>query len=227
MPRSSRLIVPKMPYHVCQRGNRKLNIFHDDEDKAFYMKRFMFFKRKKKVKLYAWCLMDNHVHFVLEPQSLNGLYKLFLCLNTSYVAYYNKKYGLTGKLFGNRFHSCLLDEEHFYHAMRYVELNPIKAGIVSSVEEYYWSSTQENLGLRRRFWLSKLPRTISSLIKNWKAYLLEGIEDKKESIEAFYNSIRVSTAKGLPAGKSSFISKLTKKLGIDLTVRSRGRPKLA
>jgi putative transposase len=214
-----------MPYHVYQRGNRKLNIFHDDEDKAFYMKRFMYFKRQKRVKLYAWCLMDNHVHFVLEPQNLKSLYKLFLCLNTSYVAYYNKKYNTTGKLFGNRYCSCILDHEHFYNAMRYVELNPIKAGMVSSLEDYYWSSTQENLGLRNRYYLSKLPNAFKSLILRWKEYLLEGLMIEKQQIQEVFQNIKRSTFKGLPAGGIDFIKHLEKLLGIDLIMRPRGRPK--
>ena len=92
MPRNPRIIIPNTPMHITQRGNRRENIFSDEEDKEFYIKAFMFYKKKFKVKLFAWCLMDNHVHFVVEPSTKKGISKLFLCLNTKYVRYFNKKY---------------------------------------------------------------------------------------------------------------------------------------
>lgn len=127
MPRLSRNIVPNIPMHITQRGNRRENIFLDENDKEFYMRSFMYYRKILKVKVFAWCLMDNHVHFILQPSNKTGLSKLFLRLNTKYVRYFNKKYGITGKLLGDRFFSCLLDEEHLYEAIRYVELNPYKA----------------------------------------------------------------------------------------------------
>ena len=92
MSRQARVVVPNVPLHITQRGNRKENIFLDDEDKEYYMKSFMFYKKKNRVKLYAWCIMDNHVHFILEPKTKKILSKLFGALNTKYVKYFNKKY---------------------------------------------------------------------------------------------------------------------------------------
>lgn len=224
MARSPRIVIPKIPVNVTQRGNRQLDIFHDDEDKLFYMKRFMYYKRKYKVKLYAWCLMSNHIHFVLEPQRKTSLYKLFLCLNTSYVTYYNKKYGISGKLFGNRFFSCLLDDEHFYNTLRYVELNPIRANICTGVEDYYWTSAHEHLGKRSRFYLSRLPEETQAMITDWKGYLLEGLIEAKEDIRRFIKNIRSATKKGRPAGGVSFIQKVQKLTGLNLGISMPGAP---
>ena len=107
MPRKARNVVPNTPMHITQRGNRKENIFRDEQDKEFYIRSFMKYRKKYKILLFAWCLMDNHVHFILQPSNKKGLSKLFLCLNTKYVRYFNKKYGLNGVLFSNRFYSCV------------------------------------------------------------------------------------------------------------------------
>ena len=205
MPRKPRIIIPNIPVHVTQRGNRQLNIFHDDMDKEFYMKRFMFYKRKYKVKLYAWCLMDNHVHFVVEPQRKNSLYKLFLCLNTSYVAYYNKKYGVVGKLFGNRYFSCLLDEEHLYNTIRYVELNPIRANMTSKIVGYEWTSAHEHIGTRQKYFLSRLPDFLQHLINDWVSYLKEALCSRNQEIEQAFNRVRQATKRNLPLGNRKFI----------------------
>jgi putative transposase len=129
MPRQAREVEAGFPMHVTQRGNYRQNIFHDDDDKEFYIKSFLFYRRKYKVKLYAWCLMDNHIHVVVEPSSRTGLSKLFQALNTKYVFYFNKKYEISGRLFESRFFSCILNEDHFFEAIRYVELNPTRAGM--------------------------------------------------------------------------------------------------
>lgn len=218
MPRSPRIIVPNVPVHVTQRGNRQLNIFHDDADKEFYMKRFMFYKKKYKVKLYAWCLMSNHVHFVVEPLRKNSLYKLFLCLNTSYVNYYNKKYNISGKLFGNRFFSCLLDNEHLYNTIRYVELNPVRAKMASRIDEYEWSSMQEHLGLRNRYYLSNLPSFMTSLTKNWSEYLLKGLVNVKQDIQEAYSRIRTATKRNMPLGDSNFLKRIQRMVGARMLI---------
>jgi putative transposase len=216
MPRSPRIVIPNIPVHVTQRGNRQFNIFHEDADKEFYMKRFMFYKKKFKVKLYAWCLMSNHVHFVLEPLRKNSLYKLFLCLNTSYVAYYNKKYNISGKLFGNRFFSCLLDNEHLYNTIRYVELNPVRVKMTSRVDEYEWSSAQEHLGKRNQFYLSRLPNFMQSLNNNWEAYLMEGLLTIKQDIQGAFSRIRSATISNLPLGNENFLKMIERITGLKL-----------
>ena len=91
MPRIARVSIPGIPVHVTQRGNYRQNIFKECIDKEFYMNSFLHYKKKFNVKLYAWCLMDNHVHFVLEPCDAEGLGRLFKSLNTRYSMYFNRK----------------------------------------------------------------------------------------------------------------------------------------
>jgi putative transposase len=199
MSRKPRLIIPKTPVHITQRGNRREDIFRDDEDKEKYIKSFQFYRKKYKVKLYAWCLMDNHVHFVVEPQNHKGLAKLFCALNTKYVRYFHAKYGATGRLFGDRYFSACLDEEHLYEAIRYVELNPFSAKMESKPGEYRWSSALERLKVRSAYYLHKLPEYFE--VNNWWAYLTENID-----LEAVWSSIRSSTINGKPIGNIDFLN---------------------
>jgi len=211
MSRQARVVVPHVPVHVTQRGNRRENIFLDDEDKEYYMKSFMFYKKKCRVKLYAWCIMDNHIHFVLEPSTKTGLSKLFAALNTKYVKYFNKKYGLCGRLFGDRFFSCLLDEDHLYEAIRYVELNPWRAKMEVEIGTYFWSSSWERLKKRSQFFLSKLPEYLK--ISNWLQYLMEPINEEILLVNQTWEAIRSFTNGGTPLGKESFVQRIKSKVG--------------
>lgn len=206
MGRMSRIVLPGVPVHVTQRGNRRENIFRDDEDKAFYLKKFMFYRKLHRVKLYAWCLMDNHVHFVLEPKNKSSLHKLFLKLNTSYVQYFNKKYKISGKLFGSRFFSCVLDEPHFVECIRYVELNPFRAKLERSLAQYKWSSAPERLGIRTEYFLSKLPVYFS--VSSHFEFLSEPIQGALESFSKIWQSIFKATRSGVPFGTKDFVKKI-------------------
>lgn len=123
------MIIPNIPLHITQRVNRKENIFMDDDHKEVYMNYFMFYKKKL-------------------------IAKLFGSLNTKYVKYFNKKYELTGSMFESRYKSYLLDEEHFYKAIRYVEVNNFKAGLETTIGKYYWTSIHERLKTRNACCLS-------------------------------------------------------------------------
>tara|TARA_B100001121_G_scaffold240155_1_gene214134 strand:- start:442 stop:1038 length:597 start_codon:yes stop_codon:yes gene_type:complete len=186
MPRQAREIEVGVPMHVTQRGNERKNIFRCDQDKEFYIRNFIFYKKKFRVKLYSWCLMDNHVHFIIEPGTLNGVSKLFSHLNNRYVFYFNSKYQRKGRLFESRYFSCLLGEDHFYEAIRYVELNPLRAKLENTIGGYQWSSAKERLKLRNRYYLSSLPNFMN--IQNWNEYLLADDFD-----DSLWKEIRTKT----------------------------------
>jgi len=186
MPRQAREIEVCVPMHITQRGNERKNIFRCNEDKEFYIRNFIFYKKKFRVKLYSWCLMDNHVHFILEPGTLNGISKLFSHLNNRYVFYFNSKYQRKGRLFESRYFSCLLGEDHFYEAIRYVELNPLRAKLENTIGGYQWSSAKERLKLRNRYYLSSLPNFMN--IQNWNEYLLADDFD-----DSLWKEIRTKT----------------------------------
>lgn len=198
MSRKARLVIPQIPVHITQRGNKREDLFRDDEDKEKYIRSFQFYRKKYNIKVYAWCLMDNHVHFVIEPQNQKGLAKLFCALNTKYVRYFHKKYGESGRLFGDRYFSTCLDEEHLYEAIRYVELNPYTAKMETKPGEYFWSSALERLKTRSSYYLHKLPHYFE--VENWWTYLTEKID-----LEAVWKAIKKSTINGKPIGNKLFL----------------------
>lgn len=210
MPRKPRIVEPGVPMHVTQRGNNRELIFQSDDDKAFYLKTFMEYKRKFRVKVYAWCLMDNHVHFVLEPSKKTSIGKLFHGLNTKYVQYYNRVHGKGGRLFSGRCYSCLLDDNHLYEAVRYVELNPLRARMESQIGTYLWTSARERLKKIKTRFLSCL--TSYFTVDNWQEYLLEAVNNYTSEIRISWKKLKNHSHRGIPLGNESFIQKLEKKL---------------
>ncbi len=220
MPRKARIIEKNVPLHITQRGNNRQEIFQTEEDKAFYIKHFMKYKRKYKVKVFAWCLMDNHVHFVLEPTTLSGVSKLFHALNTKYVMYFNSKYKQSGRLFGDRFFSCLLDENHLFEAIRYVELNPYRAKLeITPGDSYLWSSSRERLGLIKTRFLSCVDSYFK--VKSWADYLKEPIEQVLEEVHLVWKTLKQHTQRGIPAGSEKFTNGICEKFNRRFSFRFR------
>ncbi|MFT6747346.1 MAG: putative transposase [Glaciecola sp.] len=217
MPREARIGCAGYPYHVTQRGNFQMNVFEDDEDKHQYMEFFMFYKNKFQVKLYAWCLMDNHVHFIVEPSTEKGLAQLFSFTHMRYSQYFNKKKGVKGHLWQGRFFSCPLDVEHLYEAVRYVELNPKRAGMVKRIDGYRWSSLLMHLKGKGEFEVSPISDYLD--IENWKDYLNEKVNDDMVQL------IKSTTKANRPAGNSIFIGELEKITGRSFSFNKKGRPK--
>jgi putative transposase len=190
MPRSARHIVPDIPHHVIQRGNRQQVIFHSDEDR----RRYLHFLREAcllhNVRCLAWCLMDNHVHLVLIPPLSDSLRAVMASTHTRYAQRINHQKGLSGHVFQGRYASYPMDDSHLMVAVRYVENNPVKAGLVASAGAWPWSSARAHLdglddGLTDN-------AALAPFITNWRAYLAEGLEaaDKDEAVESALRSGR-------------------------------------
>jgi len=126
---------------------------------------------------------------------------------------------LCGRLFVDRFFSCLLDEDHLYEAIRYVELNPWRAKMESEIGTYGWSSSLERLKMRSKFFLSKLPDYLR--IKDWLEYLKEPIEEKVLHVKETWAAIRTFTVGGVPLGRESFIQKVKANLSTVFAERIR------
>lgn len=142
MPRSARRISETSFYHIVCRGSAKQIIFEDDDDRAFFMDRAISLLDEHKASLICWCLMDNHIHFVVKTD-LGPLSKIMHGLLTSYSGYFNRVHGRVGSLFEGRFKSEPIEsDQHLIAAIRYVHQNPLKAGI-SNVLSYPWSSYDE------------------------------------------------------------------------------------
>src|SRR5438552_3548605 len=140
MCRIARVIIPGSPHHVTQRGIRRFDIFREKADRDLYMDLFAKNSRRFGLRVCAYCLMSNHVHFVAIPERQDSLWKTFHRCHSAYAVEFNLKYGLAGHLFQGRPFSTVLDERHFWSAIRYVELNPVRAGMVRHAEDYVWSS---------------------------------------------------------------------------------------
>jgi putative transposase len=198
MPRTSRLVVPDVPHHITQRGNRQLPIFFSDADRRRYVDMLAEACTTYAVKCLAWCLMDNHVHLILVPPSADALRAVLSSTHTRYAQRVNHQQGLTGHLFQGRYASYAMDDGHLMFAVRYVENNPVKAGLVGDAGDWRWSSARAHLhgvgdGLTDIM-------AIRQHVPNWRAYLTDGLEaaERDDSVEAAMRS-------GRPWGDSEWV----------------------
>jgi len=140
MPRIARVKEEFSTYHIIVRGNERRNIFFDDADREMYIDILNRMKNKYNFKLYSYCLMDNHVHLVINDNG-NDISQIMKSISISYVILINRKYQRTGHLFQDRFKSRLIDsEEYLLEVSKYIHNNPVKIGISARPEDYRWSS---------------------------------------------------------------------------------------
>ena len=145
MPRRARILLPGVPVHLFQRGNKRSACFYADADYRFYLVHLAEQAMKHGCVLHAYCLMTNHVHLLLTPQRENSQGGMMKALGQCYVQYVNRTYRRSGTLWEGRFRSCLLqDDAHVLTCYRYIELNPVRACLVGHPAEYRWSSYRAN-----------------------------------------------------------------------------------
>jgi putative transposase len=145
MPRLPRLALPGQPQHVIQRGVDRSPIFAEDADYRFYLEKLQAGALKYGCQVHAYVLMTNHVHLLVTPQTAVGLGKLVQFIGRYYVQYFNFRYRRTGTLWEGRYKATLLDSERYLLTChRYIELNPVRAGMVANPREYPWSSHAHN-----------------------------------------------------------------------------------
>lgn len=215
MGRVARIVVPGMPHHLTQRGNRREDIFFTPADRAKYANLMRDCCRRHGLSVWAYCWMTNHVHLVAVPASADSLAKALRDAHTAYAVHVNRNQGLSGHLWQGRFFSCVLDESHLLAAVRYVEQNPVRAGLVQRAEDWPWSSAAAHCGLRNDTLLSgQLPWVED--IPDWSAWLAQPDDGQA-------GGIRSATHTGRPCGSAEFIQRLEKTLGRVLTPAKRGR----
>lgn len=220
MPRIARIVLPGIPYHITQRGNYKQDIFSDDRDRVIYLDLVLEYIKKHQVEVLAYCLMMNHVHFIMVPKKIDSFSLIFNQISRRYAVYFNRKFDRIGHLWQDRYYSCPLDEDHLYEAIRYIENNPVKAGFTDSPELYQWSSTMAHLNLTDQDEILSDYTPYLEEIDNWKEYLDDNYNEHIISI------IKSCTMNGRPSGNEAFIQELEYKTGRLLRVKSKGRPKL-
>lgn len=214
MPRIARVVVPGVPHHVIQRGNRRQRVFFRESDYRAYKTILARYCERENVEVWAYCLMPNHVHLVLVPHTGYGLRRSISETHRRYTHVINTREGWTGYLWQGRFDSYPMDEAHLHRAVRYVELNPVSAGICNRPDEWEWSSAKSHFHDRADGLVD--PRPMLAREPDWRAYLSSGLSSEEVDL------IELHGRTGRPLGSEQFIKKLETVLGRKLLPRKPG-----
>ena len=205
MARLSRLCVVGAPHHVIQRGNNRQACCARTQDFAAYAAWLNEYARKHGVAVHSWVFMTNHVHLLVTPSSSDGLSQMMQCLGRRYVRYFNETHQRTGTLWEGRFRSCVVDDERYLlTCQRYIELNPVRAGMVNSPNDYAWSSFQAHaFGRPIEMWQPhpiylKLAANQEDRLIAYRALFASPIHDNEIC------SIRDTTNKGMVLGSEGY-----------------------
>jgi len=215
MARIARVVLPGTPHHVTQRGNRRQQVFFCDADYRDYLNYLAVGCRAARTACWAYCLMPNHVHLVLVPEMESGLCEALAEVHRHYSRMINSRYGWRGHLWQERFHSFPMDEKYLLATVRYVELNPVRAGMVNSADEWLWSSACAHLYQRQDVLLNSSP--VLDSITDWHAYLQNGSSD------AGLERLRRHTRTGRPLGSDDFLDLAERATGRELRPGRPGR----
>ena len=200
MPRFARIVYPGVPHHITQRGNRRQAVFFSDDDKTLYLRLLSKWADKTGLVLWAYCLMDNHVHHVAVPKREDSLAVTFGETHKAYTRIINEREGWRGFLWQGRFGSFPMDDPYLYRAMRYNELNPVRASLVEDPAEYRWSSARAHVLGAPDPMLGRNPLGMSG--REWAAYLKEGLVESEAKL------FREHTARLTPLGSEDFLRRI-------------------
>ena len=214
MPRMARIVVPDFPHHVTQRGGRRQQTFFEEADYLAYIELVAGLKESAGVDIWAYCLMPNHVHLIVVPKHERSLARLFGIAHHRYAQRVNEIHDWRGHLWQERFYSFVMDEAHLLAAVRYVERNPVRAGLCSQAEYWTWSSARAHLRGRNDELVDVSP--MRGRVKDWRCYLSG--ENSADSLE----NLRRHTRTGHPAGDKVFLEKLETLTGRRLRRRKPG-----
>lgn len=214
MARIGRVVVPGVPHHVTQRGNRRQTVFFEESDYRLYRRLIAAAARRARAEIWAYCLMPNHVHLIVTPGDEDGLRATFADAHRRYTAMINARHRWTGHLFQGRFGAAAMDENHLIAAARYVALNPVAAGLVKCAADWPWSSVRAHLA-----------REDDELVR--VAPLCERIAEFGDLIATDVDettALRLERAltAGRPLGSPDWIAALEARLGRSLAPQKRG-----
>jgi len=202
------------PHHVIQRGNRRQRVFFNDQDRNYYLKLLKENCDKYSVEIWAYCLMDNHVHLVLVPSDRNVFFRAVADTHQAYTQRINRRYSWRGYLWQGRFISFVMDDLYLMRALRYVERNPVRARLVKRAEEYRWSSARAHVGTGAVGCLSECPAIGSA--QAWADLL--AVEDEDIALQWF----RCHVKSGKIMGDKDFLKTLSGEIQTNLLPRKRG-----
>jgi len=209
MPRLDRIVIPDLPHHVTQRGNNRQKVFFSDHDREFYLTTLKKQADRHGLEIIGYCLMTNHVHLVVRPETEESLSPAIGRTHWLYSQHINLTRRRTGHLWQGRFHSCPLGDPHFWWTLSYIEQNPVRAKIVRLPWEYAWSSARAHVGHPDTSGLIDCVKWKGRMDpEDWKQILLERLDDDE------VDRLRACTKRGRPFGSVEFLSKLEEALGI-------------
>ena len=225
MPRKPRYYLPDVPCHVIQRGNDRQACFRAPADFQVYLETLATASERYGCSVHAYVLMTNHVHLLMTPTDREGISRTMQALGRRYVRYFNQQHGRTGTLWEGRHKASLVDSESYLlTCYRYIELNPVRAGMVNSPADYRWSSFRANANGQH-----------DPLIVPHDEYLSLGtrVEDRLAAYrtpfadavsEEQLQAVREAATLCVPLGAEPFCKKVEQQLGQNISYRRRGRP---
>ena len=218
MARIARAVAPRIPHHITQRGNRRQQTFFSDEDYQFYLELMSEWCMKYHVEAWAYCLMPNHVHLILVPETKDALKLAVGETHRRYTRRINFREGWRGHLWQGRFASFIMDERYLLACIKYVELNPVRAGLVKRPQDWPWSSARSHIKCKDDI-LVKTKPLLNMVKKPWEMFLTTDAQDPE--IELFRKHERT----GRPIGDDSFIETLELLLDRNLKPQKPGPKK--
>ncbi|TLX54284.1 transposase [Stutzerimonas nosocomialis] len=228
MPRMGRLVIPNYPHHVVQRGHNRQVVFAADEDYQRYLADLRELKEAFGVKVYAYCLMTNHVHLLLAPgEAIAGLGQLMKALAARATRYRNRLEGRSGTLWESRYKSSVVQTDTYLLACsRYIELNPVRARMVADPSEYRWSSFNSRITVGQSTgWLDTDPcylaiaSTAQQRSERYQAFVRGAVSQAELSL------IREGLQRGQLTGDSRFVDEVERIAGLRIERRGQGRPR--
>ncbi len=215
MARLSRVVIPGVPHHVTQRGNRRETTFFEDGDYRLYLDLLAEAARAAGVAVWAYCLMPNHVHLIVTPSDEDGLWRTFRKVHRHYTGYINARMRTTGHLWQGRYGSVAMDEGHLIAALRYVALNPVRARLVARAQDWPWSSTAALLAGKSDAVVDVAPAL--ARVGDFAGFLDEAFDEA-----AAYGPLRKAELVGRPVGAPAWIAAMEARTGMALAPRKRG-----
>lgn len=222
MPRIARVVIVGCPHHVTQRGNHRQKVFYEESDYLLYIELLRKHFERYGVSMPGFAIMPNHVHEILIPSKKCSLAKGVGCLHHDYAQFQQAQRDLTGHLWQNRYFSSPTDDNYFWKALRYAELNPVRAGLVQNAWDWPWSSARAHVTgidgsglLDMDIWKARFGPD------QWRQFLEQGQNSPQD-----YNFIRHASKTGRPMGSDEFIERLEILTGRKLALKKRGpRPR--
>ena len=214
MARLARVVLPGVPHHITQRGVRSIDVFSSDEDKLFYLELLRSASEECGITVLSYCLMNNHIHLLVVPERETSLSSGVGMVHRHYSRMVNLREDTHGYLFQGRFFSCPLADYYLPAVLKYIALNPVRAGICKQASEYKWSSARFYLGLESKNLLIK-DKTWFGTPSKWKSLL----KTNPKEIELLRKHFRT----GRPLGDEDFLVEAERVTGRELIPKSPGR----